>query len=368
MHCRGWKYVAFGTVLFLLPIHLLVVADEGSADAKPTAKRPQELGTINWRRGFDAAADEARQADKPLLVLFQEVPGCGTCKSYGDRVLSHPLIRDAVESCFIPVAVYNNIPGDDRRVLKKFKEPEWNNPVVRIMRHDRTELASRVTGDYTTTGLVSAMVESLNKIKRPVPDYLRLLNDELSARKRGLQRATFSMHCFWEGEAQLGGVDGVVATLPGFVQGKEVVDVWYDENRVSYVKLVQEGRRMKCASTIFARSDQQDRHARSIGDLPTIRSDDRTRPDKEPKYYLSKTLYRFVPMTETQAARVNAAIRENHDPKRLLAPCQLRLLERIAASPDANWPNAIGHDDLIRAFADAHRIANDKRERVSKRG
>jgi hypothetical protein len=36
---------------------------------------PVELGTIDWRRDFDAALEEAREKEKPLFVLFQEVPG-----------------------------------------------------------------------------------------------------------------------------------------------------------------------------------------------------------------------------------------------------------------------------------------------------
>ncbi|MCA9256836.1 MAG: thioredoxin family protein, partial [Phycisphaerales bacterium] len=106
---------------------LSIQAEDGGAKSAT----PQELGTISWRRGFDAAAAESKRSGRPLLILFQEVPGCGTCRSYGDRVLSHPLIRDAAESLFVPVAVYNNIPGDDENTLKSFKEPAWNNPVVR---------------------------------------------------------------------------------------------------------------------------------------------------------------------------------------------------------------------------------------------
>ena len=39
------------------------------------AANPVELGLVRWRRGFESAAREAREADKPLLVLFDEVPG-----------------------------------------------------------------------------------------------------------------------------------------------------------------------------------------------------------------------------------------------------------------------------------------------------
>ena len=38
-------------------------------------KNPIELGEVHWLRGFDAALEKAKRSDKPVLVLFQEVPG-----------------------------------------------------------------------------------------------------------------------------------------------------------------------------------------------------------------------------------------------------------------------------------------------------
>lgn len=332
-----------------------VRAEDDRSTAGPA--QPQELGAIRWRRGFDAAMAESKRSDTPLLVLFQEVPGCSTCKSYGDVVLSHPLIRDAVESLFVPVAIYNNSPGDDARVLKRFREPAWNNPVVRIMRHDGTELASRVAGDYSRNGLVAAMVTALEKEKREVPMYLRLLHEELTARDRGLERATFAMHCFWDGEAQLGGLDGVIATMPGFLRNKEVVDVWFDPGRIAFSTLVSRARRMQCAGTVFARSASQEKSGKSMEGLPLVRAADETRPDREPKYLMSKTLYRFVPMTATQAARVNSTIREGGDPNALLSPGQLRLFSSVKAHPEAGWKDAVGAEDFVKAFEAAERVA-----------
>jgi len=351
--------VALGGAALTGIVALSIRAEDGGA----TSATPQELGTISWRRGFDAAAAESKRSGRPLLILFQEVPGCGTCKSYGDLVLSHPLIRDAAESLFVPVAVYNNIPGDDETTLKSFKEPAWNNPVVRITRHDRGELATRVAGDYSVAGLVSAMVTALEKEKRDVPAYLRLLNDASMARKRGLERATFAMHCFWEGEGQLGGLAGVVETAPGFVKGREVVDVWYDGRALSFANLVAEARKVRCASVVFSRTDQQQAACASIKGLDAIRTDDKTRPDSEPKYYLSKSPYRFVPMTPTQAARINAALHGRRNPDEFLCPSQLALLAKVKAQPDAGWENAIGEADLGKAFAAAQRIS----ERTTKR-
>lgn len=36
---------------------------------------PPELGKIVWLRDFDAAAKKAKTEKRPMLVLFQEVPG-----------------------------------------------------------------------------------------------------------------------------------------------------------------------------------------------------------------------------------------------------------------------------------------------------
>jgi len=45
---------------------------------KPMAHRveqPVELGQVRWRRDFAKGLQEAEQAKRPALLLFQEVPG-----------------------------------------------------------------------------------------------------------------------------------------------------------------------------------------------------------------------------------------------------------------------------------------------------
>ncbi|MEL6184888.1 MAG: thioredoxin family protein, partial [Myxococcota bacterium] len=66
---------------------------------------PPELGDVKWRRDFAAAEAEARASKKPLLVLFDEVPGCQTCVRYGQSALRHPLLVEAAETLFVPAAV-----------------------------------------------------------------------------------------------------------------------------------------------------------------------------------------------------------------------------------------------------------------------
>ena len=43
----------------------------------PPAKSdvPEELGTVSWGRDHDAVFDSARSTDRPVLLLFQEIPG-----------------------------------------------------------------------------------------------------------------------------------------------------------------------------------------------------------------------------------------------------------------------------------------------------
>lgn len=54
----------------LLALALTLVACQ--ADSTET---PVELGKVKWMRDHDAAFAKAKKADKPVLLLFQEVPG-----------------------------------------------------------------------------------------------------------------------------------------------------------------------------------------------------------------------------------------------------------------------------------------------------
>ena len=49
----------------------------------------------------------AQTAGKPVCVLFQEVPGFQACVSFGEQVLRHPLLVEAIETAFEPAFVYN---------------------------------------------------------------------------------------------------------------------------------------------------------------------------------------------------------------------------------------------------------------------
>lgn len=57
------------------PALLLVVIAAAVATPEEAAKPPVELGAVAWERDFDRALEAARSTKKPVLLLFQEVPG-----------------------------------------------------------------------------------------------------------------------------------------------------------------------------------------------------------------------------------------------------------------------------------------------------
>ena len=108
-------------------------------------------------------------------------------------MLSHPLLVEAAETLFVPIAIRNNTAGDaDAEVREHFGEAAWNNPVVRFLAADERELAPKLHDDWTAAALAHGMVTALQKARRDVPAWLDLLAAEQVATRRGLERAVFA--------------------------------------------------------------------------------------------------------------------------------------------------------------------------------
>lgn len=112
--------------------------------------------------------------------MFQEVPGCLTCRNYGKGVLSHPVIVAAIEDRFIPLAIFNNKNGKDRQVLKRYGEPSWNNPVVRITDDNGEDLIKRIAGDYSKGKVANEIIRILENRLETVPLALRNVAKDLN--------------------------------------------------------------------------------------------------------------------------------------------------------------------------------------------
>lgn len=290
---------------------------------------PVELGRVRWGRDVGAGFDTARRTERPLLLLFQEIPGCATCKSFGQGPLSFPLLVDAMETEFVPVVVYNNRPGVDAAALQRFHEAPWNNPVMRFFDPEGKELMTRRDGIWDAEGIAQRLQEALEAAKRPVPLYLSLAAQEVLEPKA--ERLLLGMHCFWQGEAALGGIDGVIATLPVHVGRTEAVAVTYVPSILDSAELLALARKRGAADRIFVQDADLEENGRHSPQNRIVRITSPPRPasESDSKWSLKRSPLRWIPMTPAQATRVNADLATGQDGLRWLTPRQRRLLEQL---------------------------------------
>jgi len=295
------------SIVTLVLVSILVATSFLNAENKSVenqADTAEELGKVKWLRDYDEALSIARKEKKQVLILFQEVPGCSTCRNYGKNVLSNPLMVEAIEEYFVPLAIFNNKGGKDREVLDRYKEPTWNNPVVRIVNSEGKDEVARLAANYSAIGLYQSMDKALKSANISTAAYFKLLGEELRAKKEGsVQETYFKMYCFWSGEGHLGQHEGVLSTEPGFMGGHEVVKVKYDETKVSKEELQAYAAKAQCSK---------------------IEKKEGYRVDKDPQYYLKKSSYRYLPLSPVQRTKINSALAIGKDPKYYLSPKQLK--------------------------------------------
>ena len=302
----------------------LVVVFLGLALARiaGAAPQPEELGTVRWGRSLEEAWPRSAETGRPVFALFQEVPGCATCVAFGAQVLSHPLLVEAIEDEFVPVAIHNNGGGTDRAALERFGEPAWNNPVVRFLSADGRDLLLRRDRIWSAGAIAERMVLALTAGGRPVPRYLRELAYEL--RDRVPQRAVFGTHCYWEGEGCLGGLPGVLATRAAWWDGREVVEVTFDPERTGYRGLLAAVKLRGCADGVVALSPSQRGVAEEIfGAAATFAgAAPRAASEADQKRHLRGSRLAALDLHGLQALRVNAALWAGADPLAWLSPRQ----------------------------------------------
>ncbi|WP_235785727.1 VPGUxxT family thioredoxin-like (seleno)protein, type 2 [Sphingomonas sp. PR090111-T3T-6A] len=279
-----------------------------------------ELGDVAWLRDHDGGLALAAQRDKPVLLLFQEVPGCSTCVRFGQDVLTHPLMVELIADRFVPVAIFNNHRGADAEILHRYGEASWNNPVVRFLAPDGAELLPKLADRYDALGLHEKIGAVLEARGEEVPGYFRLLGRDLLVDYGVSRSATYATPCFWSGETSLAQHQAIITTDPGFIAGEEAVRVQYDPRAVSRADL--------------------DAYALAEGfepiDGPGFALDD------EPQFYLRKSLGRFLPLTPAQRTQLNLAVPYRSSLADLLSPQQTAWLAdpRLAQA---------GTEDLYRA-------------------
>jgi len=272
--------------------------------------QPVEVGTVQWGRDYSAALSQSRETGKPIFLLFQEVPGCSGCRQFGTEVLSHPLVKAAVEESFEPLLIHNNKGGEDERVRERFNEPAWNYQVVRFLDAEGQDIIPRRDRVWQIQGITRRMILVLEKTRRLVPDYLRLLADETDQSRHG--QVVFSTHCFWTGELRLGAIEGVIGTEAGWYEGREVTIVTYHRDRVSLFQLVGQARELEITQGIYL-ADAAERNS-LVGiepglEIKTLTDSYRPASESDQKRQLQGTVFAKLDLTPAQATKVNAFAR-----------------------------------------------------------
>ncbi|MCC6816218.1 MAG: peptide-methionine (S)-S-oxide reductase [Saprospiraceae bacterium] len=295
-----------------------------------------ELGRVKWSRDLLEARIQSKILKKDIFILFQEIPGCSTCKNYGKNVLSHPLIVEIIEDLFIPLAIHNNKTGKDREVLNLFGEPAWNNPVVRIVDQDLKDVVSRLSGNYSSYGLISTIIAALQVKNKKIDKYILLLEEEMLAQSIGTKTAYLGMYCFWSGEKCYAQAEGVVSTKAGFMNGSEVVEVQYNPQKTDLDEIIRHGKSQNCADKLFT-NDLSIKSSAIIIKPQTL-----FKADKESKYYLYHSQYKSVPMTELQACYLNDLLSQNKSVDDYLSPRQIQFLKNLRLTNTLKQRSVIG--------------------------
>ena len=289
--------------IFLMLLTPLVLLHAGCS--ANDAAHPEEAGKVTWLRDLDTALAESAKSGKPVFALFQEIPGCSGCKQFGHDVLSDPLVVAGIEGLFTPLLIHNNKPGRDAEALQHFGEPAWNYQVVRFLDARGNDIIPRKDRVWETGPLAERMIAALEKARRAVPPWLRLLASEHSP---GLRQVALAMGCFWTGEMQIGQIDGVVTTEAGFVGGREVTLVKYDPAIISLERLTGAAGRVRCADAVyvpvteFAAARRSGLSAESLAGY-------RAAPASDQKKQLQGTAALKLNLQGAQATKVNAWLR-----------------------------------------------------------
>ncbi len=88
--------------------------------------------------------------------------------------------------------------------------------------------------------------------------------DSGTATDSKVETATFSMYCYWTGEASLGRVDGVVASRIGHWGGKEIVQVDYDPRRTDVAELTATLKKQRSFYSLLVDPEESEQATRRV--------------------------------------------------------------------------------------------------------
>ena len=125
------------------------------------------------------------------------------------------------------------------------------------------------------------------------------------------------------------------ATRSAWAGPREVVHIVFDPNVISYEKLLEKARQLKCTNAVYTFNSEQEKAAKAYG-IDTVISwsedlETKQVQTSEQKYYLRNSIYGILPLTELQAVKINsllAGMGGRWKPEDFLSPRQKTLLKR----------------------------------------
>ncbi len=264
-----------------------------------------------WETDLDAALALSADNGRPVMALYLEA---GTASGAGG-LTAQPLIAEAAEDLFIPVL----LPSD----------PAHGEAGLRFVDATGHDLVPPIPVPDGPGTLALGMMRALEAGQGKVPEWFRLAAAENGAEERRM--LTLAMFCYWEGEAKLGNLDGVLATRSGMMEFDEVVEVIYDPAQLDFEQLVGSARQLDCASAVYAHTAADLVRARELVGDAALPAPDRAGlvEEKQVKYALKRTSMARLPITPLQQTRINADIRLEANPRLRLSPRQVEMLKAI---------------------------------------
>lgn len=124
-----------------------------------------------------------------------------------------------------------------------------------------------------------------------------------------IELATFAMHCYWVGEQRLGGLDGVLRTRAGWIGEREVVEVQFNSQSISYADLVAKAAELECLDRIFVHDRDQERVAKREhrDKIENLSRGARSVEATEQWYHLRRHPLGHLPLSPVQCTKLNAA-------------------------------------------------------------
>ena len=247
-------------------------------------------------------------------------------------MLAQPRVIEILENDFIPVAIYNNAGGYDKKILNHFNEPSWNYQVMRFLDADLKDIIPRKDKVWDVRGTLNRMAKALEVSKKSSQGSAK--KSESSSQAASNKVAAFAMYCFWTGEAKLGSLDGVTETEAGFYDGHEVVVVKYNDKEIDLLTLVGEAEKFDCASAVYLPDAADRKLVKDKTRLRTVKNFDfssgyRRAPESDQKRQLSsaKSMLKKLDLTPQQWTKLNSRGVSGDSVRELLSPSQYSALK-----------------------------------------